>query len=205
MKIIIGLGNPGEQYEKTRHNAGFMVLEKLASHPALNVGGEKLSFGLDKRLKARIAYTIHKGEKIILVKPETFMNASGIAVSKVMHYYKAELSDLVIISDDIDLPLGEVRIRAQGSSAGQKGLQNIIDELGSDKFIRVRVGINNKEMDFEFQMNQPQKLNTASFVLQTFNDREQPVIEETAAIVAENLIANIDNKEVLKSTTLKTV
>ena len=202
MKIIVGLGNPGKQYEGTRHNAGFLALDRMISSPSLNSSGEVLSFNLDKRLKARVLFTVHKGEKVILVKPDTFMNASGIAVKNVMSYYKAELADLIVVSDDKDLPLGEARIRLQGGSAGQKGLQNIIDELGSDNFVRLRIGINNSLMETIIQ-DERNQMDTADFVLQKFSDRELPVLENVIEEAANMIISCIDSKDEFQSTSIK--
>ena len=202
MKIIVGLGNPGKQYEGTRHNAGFMVLDALVQTQALNPGGEPIEFGLDKKLKSRVVNTVYKSEKIILVKPETFMNTSGIAVSRVTQYYKARIEDLIIISDDIDIPLGEARVRARGGSAGQKGLQNIIDTLGSEEFPRIRVGINSSNNQSEHD-SQSSVLETADYVLQRFSDREAAIIKNVINLATSFLIAHLDSKSEIVATTLR--
>ncbi len=203
MKLIVGLGNPGRQYENTRHNAGFLALERIAQHPDICPVGENLSFSLNKKLKCRIAESFRKAEKVILIKPETFMNSSGLAVSKIMQFYKAEIEDLIVISDDIDLPLGEARTRHNGGSAGQKGLQNIIDELGSNMFCRIRIGINQSVLETK-EIDAPQNaVDTADYVLQQFSDRELPVLEKIIDLVADNVVAHIGSKNELKATTLK--
>lgn len=133
MKVIVGLGNPGEKYKDTRHNVGFMVVEKLAHE----LGGVDIRWEPSTKHKASIA----KAGEVVLVKPETFMNASGQSVKSVADFYKVQPEDIWVVQDDLDLPLGKIRIRAGGASAGHHGVDSIIRELGSDKFIRIRLGI----------------------------------------------------------------
>ena len=133
MKIIIGLGNPGGEYQDTRHNIGFMVIEKLAKEYTSGA----VVWKEEDKFKALIA----KAGDVILVKPITFMNSSGVAVSAIMHFYKLKPSDVWIIHDDIDLPLGKIRIREKGSSGGHRGVDSVIQELKTDQFVRFRLGI----------------------------------------------------------------
>ncbi len=133
MKLIVGLGNPGGQYKDTRHNIGFMVVDKL-SH---ELGQGVVSWQSDGGHKALIA----KISDIILVKPQTFMNNSGIAVRKLMDYYKCTPSDIWVVHDDIDLPIGKIKIRTKGGTAGHNGVTSILTELKSDAFVRFRMGI----------------------------------------------------------------
>lgn len=203
MKIIFGLGNPGERYLNTRHNAGFMVLDKLAAHPELSPVEDTLAFNLDKRLKARLAFTLNKGEKIILVKPETFMNASGLAVQSVMNYYKANPEELIVVADDVDIPLGEARIRTEGGSAGQRGLQNIIDTLGSEKFARVRMGVNDGKFKSAEHETSTGPIDTADYVLQPFTEREVPLFDHIADEVVDYLIRTIGAKDPLQATSIR--
>lgn len=133
MKLIVGLGNPGDKYKDTRHNVGFMVVDKLAHE----LGGADIQWEVSTKHKARIAKT---GE-VVLVKPETFMNASGVAVKSLAAFYKVSAEDVWVIHDDLDLPLGKIRIRTGGASAGHHGIDSVIRELGSDKFTRIRLGI----------------------------------------------------------------
>lgn len=170
MKIIVGLGNPGKEYEGTRHNAGFMFVDALAKCKDVVLADEKLYFSLDKKFEAQIASTSAKGEKIILIKPETFMNLSGRAVSKILAFYKAKPEDLIVINDDIDLPIGTIRIRKEGSGGGQKGLENIISELKSDNFTRIRIGISETG-------DKVNKIDTVNYVLGKIDKRELPVIQ----------------------------
>lgn len=141
MKLIVGLGNPGDRYKNTRHNIGFMFLNELKND--LN-----LEFSLNKQLKSLIAFANINGEKIIFAKPQTFMNLSGEAVLSIVNYYKLEIEDIVIVYDDLDLPTGKIRIRKTGSSGGHKGMSNIIQLLKTSEIKRIRIGImNNSNID----------------------------------------------------------
>ena len=134
MKLIIGLGNPGKQYEKTRHNAGFMAVDFLTEH---------FGFGFKKfdKHKCEIAEGQMFDEKIILIKPQTFMNLSGQSVRSVSQFYKIPIEDVIVIYDDVDLPSGNLRIRLSGSAGGHNGMKSIIQELGTENFVRIRLGI----------------------------------------------------------------
>ncbi len=133
MKLIVGLGNPGREYEKTRHNVGFMAIDILAN--LLDVEFKTNQF------QAQIASLNFKGEKVLLMKPQTYMNLSGEAVSACARYYKIDTQDILVLHDDLDLPVGKIRIRYQGSSGGQNGLKNIIELLGTQDIKRIRIGI----------------------------------------------------------------
>ena len=138
MKLIVGLGNPGKKYEKTRHNVGFIVLEEL--HKQL------LSFGindweLSKKFNAYICGCSINGEKIILAKPMTFMNKSGEAVQNIGHYYKMHQKDIIVVHDDKDIMLGEIKIQVNRGPAGHNGIKSIIEFIGTQDFTRVRIGI----------------------------------------------------------------
>ena len=170
MKIIVGLGNPGKEYEGTSHNAGFMFVDRLAECEEIKSVGEDLKFNLDKKFESEIASTSVNGEKIILAKPQTFMNLSGKAVSKILSFYKAQPEDLIIINDDIDLPIGTIRIRNEGSSGGQKGLENIISALNTDNFTRIRIGISETGEKVD-------RIETVNYVLGKIGKRELPVLE----------------------------
>lgn len=134
MKLIVGLGNPGSEYQNTRHNIGFMFVDEVAK-------ANKIDFKLNKSLKCFIGDFLYNGEKIIFCKPVTFMNLSGESVIKVMKFYKIETEDVLVIHDDLDLPVGKIRIRPSGSSGGQKGMTNIINLLGTQEIKRIRIGI----------------------------------------------------------------
>lgn len=143
MKLIVGLGNPGEKYANTRHNLGFMVVEQFLKDFETV---EKTEWVDEKKFKSDIAEIIWqprhgREEKVILVKPKTYMNNSGLAVNLLTTYYKIRATDLWVVHDDIDLPLGSMKIRFGGASAGHHGVSSIIEKLGSDKFWRFRMGI----------------------------------------------------------------
>jgi len=138
MKIIVGLGNPGKDYKDTRHNIGFMVLEELASRYQV----EKQ----ESRFDAIIGHIKIDSEKVLLVKPLTYMNLSGKAVQPLMHWYKLELEELMVVYDDMDLPMGSLRIRANGGAGGHKGMASISERLASKDFARTRVGIGRPEV-----------------------------------------------------------
>jgi peptidyl-tRNA hydrolase, PTH1 family len=133
VKLIIGLGNPGMRYARTRHNAGFNAVEVLAAR-------QNWPWAL-RRSHAIAASGVLVTERVVLAKPETYMNESGVAVGELVRFYKVDLSDVLVICDDLDLPLGRVRIRPSGSAGGQHGLESIIQHLGANKFARIRIGL----------------------------------------------------------------
>ena len=134
MKLIVGLGNPGKQYQNTRHNVGFMFVDNIVSKL-------KGKFTLDRSKRTEIYDTIINGEKVIFIKPQTFMNLSGEAVRLVANFFKIEVEDILVIYDDLDLDLGRIKIRPTGSSGGHKGMQSIIDNFNTLDIKRVRIGI----------------------------------------------------------------
>lgn len=152
MKLIVGLGNPGEQYKNTRHNLGFMVLDEMV----------KESWEESKKFKSLIAKT----RDIIFVKPQTYMNNSGLAINLLTVYYKLPATDLIVIYDELDLPLGKIRVKKGGSSAGHHGLESIINVLKTDQFQRVRLGIG------------PAKISPEKFVLESFASFEKPLVKK---------------------------
>ncbi|HQK53481.1 MAG TPA: aminoacyl-tRNA hydrolase [Sedimentibacter sp.] len=177
MYVIAGLGNPGKEYASSRHNAGYMAVEYLAG---------KLNTKLNK-LKFNSVYgdTSINGEKVMLVKPVTYMNKSGIAIAEIVKFYKISTSNLIVIYDDIDIPLGSLRIRPSGSAGTHNGMKSIVDSIGSE-FPRIRIGIGrNEEMDL------------ADFVLQKFSRNEKdivtPIIERAAEAAVEIIENGIDS------------
>lgn len=162
MKLIVGLGNPGKQYEGTRHNFGFAVLDELARKH----GG---AFALEKKFKAEICELFINGEKVLLAKPQTFMNRSGGSVRGIVSYYNISNDRVWVVYDDIDLEIGNVRVRKSGSSGGHKGVQSIIDDLGTEEFVRFRMGIKSEQCDF---------LSTEDIVLQHFSASEKPLVKQ---------------------------
>jgi PTH1 family peptidyl-tRNA hydrolase len=159
--LIAGLGNPGRNFEHNRHNVGFMLLNRLAAKL-----GESFGKVESRALVARPAY---QGERIILAKPQTYMNNSGAAVSSLVRFYKIPLENLLVVYDDVDLPMGTLRLRPSGGSAGQKGMQSIIERLGTDGFPRMRIGTGRP----------PGKMEAADYVLQDFPADESDLLDET--------------------------
>ncbi|MCR5320575.1 MAG: aminoacyl-tRNA hydrolase [Lachnospiraceae bacterium] len=137
MIVIAGLGNPGREYEHTRHNVGFDLIDVLAERYQIGVN--------ESKFQGLYGKGIIEGEKVILVKPLTYMNLSGICIQEVLHYFKCDpKTELIVISDDISLPEGMIRIRKKGSAGGHNGLKNIIAQVGTDEFARIRIGVGDK-------------------------------------------------------------
>lgn len=168
-KLVVGLGNPGSKYESTRHNIGFEAIDYLAR------GGSRASFS--RKFEGQIAETEIDFRRVLLLKPETFMNLSGRSVRQALQFYKLELADLLVICDDLNLPLGKLRIRGGGSDGGQKGLRDISAQLGSDNYARLRIGIGDAG-----------SVDAADFVLSRFRPAERPVIDD-ALILATQAVA----------------
>jgi len=176
MKLIVGLGNPGKEYENTRHNAGFMVVEKIRFD--LNFPDWQSS----NRFKAFVSEGQIAEEKIILVQPQTFMNLSGQSVFLLANFYKIGPEDIWVIHDDLDLELGRMKISfGEHSGGGHKGIESIIDSLGSKKFPRFRIGISTSEKEIG-------TLDSSAFVLQKFNKDEKKIINEVIAKVKDSVI-----------------
>ncbi|MCM1144350.1 MAG: aminoacyl-tRNA hydrolase [Blautia sp.] len=162
MYVIVGLGNPGQKYENTRHNTGFMVIDEAARQYHIPV--------CEKKHKALIGKGVIGGEKVILVKPQTFMNLSGESVREVIDYYKIEEKEkLIVISDDISLAPGTIRIRKKGSAGGHNGLKNIILHLGHDEFQRIRMGVGEKPPGYDL----------IDYVLGHFGEDDRAAMEES--------------------------
>lgn len=165
MKLIVGLGNPGEQYRGTRHNLGFAVLDEYAKKHL----GPEIIWGVEKKFKAEI---LKLNNDVWLVKPQTYMNNSGIAVRLLTTYYKVPTANLIVIHDDLDLPLGKIKIRKGGSAAGHHGVESIINSLKDDKFVRVRLGIGN--LHVLRSEHDRQHVDVEHFVLEDFISTEKP-------------------------------
>lgn len=161
MFIIVGLGNPGKDYNNTRHNIGFDVIDALADEAGISV--------TEKKHKALIGKGVLDGQKVILAKPQTYMNLSGESVRDIIDYYKLdEQQELIVISDDISLDVGNIRIRKKGSAGGHNGLKNIIAHLGHDTFLRVKMGVGEK----------PKGYDLADYVLGHFTQEERTKMNE---------------------------
>lgn len=160
LKLIVGLGNPGKQYAKTRHNIGFMIIDYLAEQLGINV--DKIKF------KSIIGEGHVGSEKVVLAKPQTYMNLSGEAVLDMAQWYKISPEDILVIYDDMDLPAGKLRLRIRGSAGGHNGMKSIIYLLQTDKFPRLRVGIGRPDANME----------SANFVLGKFTDKEAELVSQ---------------------------
>ena len=173
MKIVVGLGNPGARYKETRHNIGFQVVDELARRWRAE--------GWKRRFEAEV--TEHRAAgPVLLVKPQTFMNLSGAAVREAAKFYKVESTDIIVIHDDLDLPVGRLRIRERGGAGGHKGIDSMLGQLGTDEFIRIKFGISRP----------PAEWDTADYVLGRFSSEEQPEIKKmiiTAADAVEAILS----------------
>lgn len=158
MYIIAGLGNPGKSYEETRHNVGFMTIDALAERFQIEIK--------EKAHKALIGKGMIEGNKVVLIKPQTYMNLSGESIRSVMDFYKTDLSEFMVIYDDISLEPGQLRIRKKGSAGGHNGIKNIISHLGSQEFVRIKVGVGEK----------PKEMDLADYVLGHFSKGEKEVM-----------------------------
>lgn len=177
MKLIIGLGNPGKQYQKTRHNMGFIVVDAL--HEKLKEEGIS-RWELSKKFNAEICGLTLRNEKIILAKPMTFMNESGQAVGLLAHFYKLSARDLLVVHDDKDLKLGDIRVQTDKSDAGHNGIKSIIAHIGTQNFTRVRLGIAPEK---ESMMK-----DTSDFVLSKFGLFEKKKVDEVVEKAVEEIM-----------------
>lgn len=165
--LIVGLGNPGREYRNTRHNIGFLAIDALAK--SLNVTLGKV------QSKALVGQGKIGSNKVILVKPQTYMNLSGQAVSGLLNFYKISAENLIVIHDDIDLPFGTIRIRPGGGSAGQRGVKSIIEKVGTQEFARMRLGVGRP----------PGQMEAAAYVLQPFTKEDEEFLVNLLAKAAE--------------------
>jgi len=169
--LLIGLGNPGREYKDTRHNFGFMLIDRIAVR--LNARGMKV------QSKAIVTTATHEERKLILAKPQTFMNLSGQSVQGLIHFYKIPLTNVMILSDDLDIPFGTIRIRAAGGPGGQRGLSSILERLGTKDVPRLRLGIGRP----------PGRMEPANYVLQNFSKDEQQTLSEVLDHAAQAVFA----------------
>ena len=159
--LIVGLGNPGTDYAKTRHNAGFLLVEKLAAQ-------WKADWANERKFAARMAKAERNGKRVLLCEPQTFMNLSGETVGAVTDFYQLPVSQLIVAVDDADLPFGEIRLRPSGSSGGHHGLESIEQHLGSREFARLRIGIGRQDSSRQI----------ANYVLGKFDSSENELLEK---------------------------
>lgn len=170
MKLVVGLGNPGPKYDGTRHNIGYAVVEYLAAGPGVS--------SWRSRFQSQVAEATEGTEQVLLMKPETFMNLSGRAVRQAVDFYKLSIADVLIVCDDIALPLGKLRVRAKGSHGGQNGLRNIQESLGTADYARLRIGI---DAPGEF-------IDAADYVLSRFKAGERTAISDAVALAGQAVL-----------------
>jgi PTH1 family peptidyl-tRNA hydrolase len=166
MKVIVGLGNPGSRYRATRHNVGYAVIDLLAQSPGTS--------RFQSHFEAEIAERTEEGDKVLLVRPETFMNLSGRCVRQVVDYYDVPLRDLLVICDDVNLPLGKQRWRARGTHGGHNGLRDIQTHLGTTVYSRLRIGV-----------GAPEENEMIDYVLGKFRPSERPIIDESLQLAVQ--------------------
>ncbi len=163
MYLIVGLGNPGKKYKNTRHNVGFIALDEITKNPKFQMTNDQ------SNLNVKISKGTINDQKVVLAKPQTFMNESGRAVKKIIEHWKLKIENLIIIHDDIDIPLGKIKVSVGRGSAGHKGVESIIKTLGTKDFTRIRIGIcplSGKPKDVE------------NFVLKNFTAKELPLLKQ---------------------------
>lgn len=175
MFVIVGLGNPGSKYELTRHNIGFLTIDRLAKREGVRV--DRIKF------KSIIGEMNINGEKVILVKPQTFMNLSGEAVREVMNFYKVDLENLLVVVDDIDITPFTIRLKKSGSAGSHNGMKSIIYNLNDDKFPRLKVGVGNNE----------RKIDLANYVLSGFEKKDQDKLENIIDTSCDAILDFIKN------------
>lgn len=190
MKLIVGLGNPGKTYENTRHNAGFKFIDKFAESQNLNFNKEKFD-GIYTEFN-------YKNEKIILLKPQKYMNLSGEVLIKFKDFYKIDLNDILVICDDLDTPLGKIKLKYKGSSGGHNGLKNIESHLHSNEYKRIKIGIsNNKDkdkIDYVIGKMPKEELN----ILEQVTDKAEEILIDYLNMTFDNLMNKYNSKEVIK-------
>lgn len=172
-RLIIGLGNPEEKYYKNRHNVGFMAVDEIARVFEFD---ESIT---SKKFEAETGISEIRGEEVVMAKPLTFMNNSGVSVGKIVNFYKIDPKEIIVIYDDIDLELGTVRIREKGSAGTHNGMKSIVEHIGTEDFIRIRIGIESRGK------TAPSKQDTSSFVLSNFTSEETEIIGKSLKKIPE--------------------
>ncbi len=175
MKAVIGLGNPGMKYSQTKHNVGFMLLDLLV---------KSKGYAYRNDFRGKVAEARFEEERIFLLKPYTYMNLSGLAVAQLASYYKISSDDILVLVDDMDLPLGKIRLRPKGSSGGHNGLKSIISELGNQDFWRLKIGVGRPIENHE----------VINHVLSTFNREEVKILDEVLERALSAVLLWLENK-----------
>lgn len=182
MKLIVGLGNPGKKYENTKHNIGFLTIDQIA----LDLKNE-MDFSMKTKFNAVLLEGNMNNEKIVLVKPLTYMNLSGEAIKPILDWYKITHEDMIVIYDDLDLPLGKIRLRERGSAGGHNGIKSIIYHLNTDQFKRIKIGIDRSKV-----------IPVVDYVLTPFRKEEVPTMKESLHIASRAIQEWIQGEDFLK-------
>ena len=177
--IIVGLGNPGKKYENTHHNVGFIAIDKIAEH--LNVKFNK------KGCESEYGFTSVNGEQIVLAKPQTFMNLSGTAVKSLIAYFKEDISNVLIIYDDFELPLGSIRVRKEGSGGTHNGMKNIIQEVNSKQIPRIRIGLGMDE-----------NVDIVSYVLSPISKDDMVIVNQSIDKICDGIDKYVKDRDIEK-------
>ena len=180
MKLIIGLGNPGKEYEATRHNAGFIAIDTFAKQ-------NDIEFNLEPKFKGAIGTKVFNGEKVFLLKPMTYMNLSGESVIAVMNFYKIAVEDIIVISDDLDSPLGRIRLRDHGSAGGHNGHKNIVNHIHTEGYKRIKIGI-----------GRDSNIPVVDWVLKKLTEDELAVINQAALKASKALDEFVNGVDFMK-------
>ena len=175
MKLVIGLGNPGKKYERTRHNVGFLVIDQIASENGVKVKS--------KRCNALVGEWSSRSEKVVLAKPQVYMNRSGETVRALIREFNASPQDIVLVYDDLDLPFGRIRVRSKGSAGGHRGVASVIESLAGAQFHRVRVGIGRP----------PEGMDSADYVLEPFSAREVAELDSVVSRASQAVTCLLDD------------
>jgi PTH1 family peptidyl-tRNA hydrolase len=174
MKLIVGLGNPGKEYARNRHNVGYHCINQLAKQNSIDLK--------QRQCQSQVGIGTVAGTKVLLAKPRTFVNRSGEAVKQLMRKHGISLNDILVIYDDLDLPLGKIRLRQSGSSGGHKGMKSIIAALGSQDFYRIKIGIGRPREEKDFERDEEMVVN---HVLSDFTAEEERLVKPAIARAAE--------------------
>jgi PTH1 family peptidyl-tRNA hydrolase len=166
MRVVVGLGNPGSKYHGTRHNVGYAVIDALAAGPSAG--------RFQSRFQAQVCELMEGDQKVLLVKPETFMNLSGRCVRQIIDFYQLEISDLLVVCDDVSLPLGRLRARSKGTHGGHNGLRDIQNHLGTTEYARLRIGVEAGEKD-----------DLVDHVLGRFKPSQRPIIDDAVVLAVQ--------------------
>ncbi|MGI5901419.1 MAG: aminoacyl-tRNA hydrolase [Desulfitobacteriia bacterium] len=177
MKAVIGLGNPGIKHHYSRHNVGFRLLDKLV---------KEIGFRYKDGFRGKVADGVLNGERVVFLKPFTYMNLSGLSVRELVHYYRIEKEDFLIVHDDLDLPLGKLRLRSKGSSGGHNGLKSIIGELGYEDFWRLKIGVGRPQEKWE----------VIDYVLSAFKREEEKILAEVLSKACEAATLWLEGKNI---------